>query len=178
MDCPVYRFVSSIKKNCRTGSITQSKNFKNMKKVTTILTAIVLLFSATAFAAKGDTVTDQVKGAFEKDFVKAKNVTWQKNGDFYFASFVMNDMMVNAAYDDNGELVGTSRKIALAQVPLSVSLALTEKYSQYTIPDQVTELTYDGETKYQVFVSDEKKTIQLKIRSNGDITVEKKIKKK
>lgn len=149
-----------------------------MKKVTTILTAIVLLFSATAFATKGDSVTDQVKGAFEKDFGKTRNVTWQKNGDFYFASFLMNDMAVNAAYNDDGQLVGTSRKIALTQVPLSVSLALSEKYSQYTIPDQVTELTFDGDTMYQVFVSDEKKTLQLKIRANGDISVEKKIKKK
>lgn len=148
-----------------------------MKKVTIILTAIVLLFSASAFAAKGDTVTDQVKDAFEKDFVKAKDVTWQKNGDFYFASFVINDMTVNAAYDDDGQLVGTSRRIALTQVPLSVSLALTEKYSRYTIPDQVTELTCDGETRYQVFVSDEKKSLRLSIRTNGEISVEKKIKK-
>jgi hypothetical protein len=148
-----------------------------MKRLTTILTAIVLLFSATAFAGKGDSVTEQVKGAFEKDFIKAKNVTWQKTGDFYFASFVMNDMTVNAAYNDDGQLVGTSRRVALTQVPMSVSLALSQKYSEYTIPDQVTELSYDGETIYQVFVSNEKKTLQLKIRANGDISVEKKIKK-
>lgn len=136
-----------------------------------------MLFSATAFAGKGDSVTEQVKGAFEKDFIKAKNVTWQKTGDFYFASFVMNDMTVNAAYNDDGQLVGTSRRVALTQVPMSVSLALSQKYSEYTIPDQVTELSYDGETIYQVFVSNEKKTLQLKIRANGDISVEKKIKK-
>lgn len=148
-----------------------------MKKVTTILTAIVLLFSATAFAAKGNTVTEQVNGAFENDFVKAKNVTWQKTGDFYFASFDMSGFAVNAAYDDEGHLVGTSRTIATALLPLSVSMALSQKYSQYTVPEKVTELTYDSDIKYQIFVSNEKKTLELRIRANGEISVEKKIKK-
>ena len=148
-----------------------------MKKVTTVVTAIALLFSATAFATKGDSVTKQVEGAFKKDFVQAKDVTWQQKGDFYFASFVINETTVNAAYNDEGQLVGTSRRIALSQAPLSVSLALSQQYSQYTIPAQVTELTYDGSTKYQVFVSDDKKTLELRISATGDVSVERKIKK-
>ena len=83
-----------------------------MKKVTTILTAIILLLSITAFASEGETVTAKVKLAFEKDFVKAKDVNWKKTGEFYFASFSMNDALVDAAYNEDGELVGTSRKIS------------------------------------------------------------------
>jgi hypothetical protein len=41
------------------------KNY-NMKKVTTILTAMILLFSVTAFASEGEKVTAKVKLAFEK----------------------------------------------------------------------------------------------------------------
>lgn len=67
-----------------------------MKKLIPILTAIVLLFSATAFAAAGDKVTAKVKVAFEKDFQQAQNVSWEKTGGFYFASFIMNDLSVNA----------------------------------------------------------------------------------
>ena len=46
-----------------------------MKKLISILTAIVLLFSATAFASGGKKVTAKVKVAFEKDFKKAENVS-------------------------------------------------------------------------------------------------------
>ncbi len=148
-----------------------------MKKVTTILTAIVLLFSATAFAVKGDSVTKQVEGAFEKDFIKAQNVSWQKTGDFYFVSFVMNETTVNAAYNDEGQLLGTSRRIALSQAPLSVSMVLSQKYNEYVIPQQVIELACNGETMYQAFVSNEKKVLELRIRPNGEVTIEKKMKK-
>jgi hypothetical protein len=148
-----------------------------MKRVTTILTAIVLLFSATAFAAKGDTVTELVKHAFDKDFVKAKNVSWQKTEDFYFASFIMNDLAVNAAYNADGQLVGTLRKVATTTLPLTVAMALSQNYAQYAIPAEVTELSYEGETKYMVYVSNEKKILQLKIKSDGEISVERKIKK-
>jgi hypothetical protein len=147
-----------------------------MKKVTTILTAMILLFSVTAFASEGEKVTAKVKLAFEKDFVKAQDVNWKKTGEFYFASFIMNDVVVDAAYNEEGELVGTSRKIATAQLPLILSLALSQKYSQYTLPTEATELNYDGETHYFVTVKNSKKTLRLNCKPNGEVTIDKKIK--
>ncbi len=147
-----------------------------MKKLMTILTAIVLLFSASAFAAAGDKVTARVKVAFEKDFQKAQNVSWEKTGDFYFASFLMNDLSVNAAYNETGELVGTSRKIATSQLPLTISLALSKKYSGCTIHGDVTEISFDGETHYLVTVANTKQSLELNFRTNGEASVDKKIK--
>ena len=147
-----------------------------MKKLITILTATVLLFSATAFASAGDKVTAKVKVEFEKDFQKAQNVSWEKTGDFYFASFVMNDLSVNAAYNETGELIGTSRKIATSQLPLTISLALSQKYSGYTIHEDATEISFDGETHYFVTVANAKQTLRLNFRTNGEVSVDKKIK--
>lgn len=152
------------------------KNYK-MKKLTTIATAALLLFSVSAFASNGDEVTAKVKFAFEKDFTKAKNVNWKKTGDFYFASFIMNDFIVDAAYNEEGELIGISRKIAIEQLPLSISLALSQKYSGYTISEDATELTFNGETKYFVTVVNAKQALRLQCMSNGDVSVDKKIKK-
>ena len=91
------------------------------------------MFSTTAFASGGEKVTAIVKVALEKDFQKAENVSWQNIKDIYFASFTMNDIFLNAAYNAEGELVGTSRKIAAAQLPLTILLALSKKYSDYTL---------------------------------------------
>ena len=146
-----------------------------MKKLTTIVTAALLLFSVSAFASNGDEVTAKVKFAFEKDFTKAKNVYWKKTDDFYFASFIMNDFIVDAAYNEEAELVGTSRKIAIVQLPLSISLTLSQKYSDYTVSDDATELTCNGETKYFVTVVNEKQILRLHCISNGDVSVDKKI---
>jgi len=149
-----------------------------MKKVTTILTAMILLFSVTAFASEGDNVTAKVKLAFEKDFVKAKDVNWKKTGEFYFASFSMNDALVDVAYNEEGELVGTSRKISTTQLPLILSVVLSQKYGQYTMPVEATELSYDGQIHYYVTVVNSTQTLRLNCKPNGEVSIDKKIKNK
>ena len=148
-----------------------------MKKLATVLTAVIMLFTTTAFASEGSKITAKVKEAFEKDFQKAKNVNWEKTKNYYFASFTFNDLDLNAVYNEEGELVGTSRKIATAQLPLNISLTLSQKYNDYLMQEYATELSYNGETHYLVTVSNAKRTLQLNFRQNGEVTVDKKIKK-
>jgi hypothetical protein len=150
-----------------------------MKKIKTGLTAIVLLLSISSFATDPTTgkVTPIVKAAFEIDFAKASVVNWEKTEEFYFASFLLNDVKVEAAYTEKGELIGTSRSIMAEQMPLNISLTLAEKYSGYQIAGTVTELNFAGETRYYVTVSNEKHTLRLKCFNDGNIEVETKMKK-
>lgn len=156
-----------------------------MKKIKTVLTAIVMLLSISSFAhrapvAKGpepEKVTPVVKAAFESDFSKATVVKWEKTDEFYFASFLLNNVKVDAAYTENGELLGTSRKISTEQMPLSISMALADKYAGYEIDNSVIELTFASVTRYYVTVSNKTQTVKLKCYSNGDLEVENKIKK-
>jgi len=74
-----------------------------MKKIKTVLTAIVMLLSISSFATetkKGtpdpEKVTPVVKAAFESDFSKATLVKWDKTDEFYFASFLLNNVKVNS----------------------------------------------------------------------------------
>ena len=90
----------------------------------------------------------------------------------------MNNIIVNAAYNEAGELVCTSRDITVAQLPLSISLVLSEKYNQYTMPEVVTELNFEGETHYYLTVANAKQTLKLKFMANGEETVVEKIKNK
>ena len=100
-----------------------------------------MLFTTIAFASEGSKITAKVTGAFEKDFQKAKNVNWEKAKDYYFASFIFNDHDLNAVYNEEGELLGTSRKIATAQLPLNISLTLSQKYNDYLMQEYATELS-------------------------------------
>jgi hypothetical protein len=148
-----------------------------MKKLTTLLTAMILLFSATAFASGGEEVTAKVKQAFEKDFVDAKNVNWDKKGKYYFANFMMKDKELDVAYNEDGEIVGTSRKVSMTQLPLILSLTLSHQYGKYTIPAEATELNYHGETHYYVTVDNDKQILRLSCKPNGEVSIDKKIKK-
>ncbi len=147
-----------------------------MKTLTTLLTAFVLLLSSASFATPGDHVSTTVKIAFEKDFTKARNVSWQNTGDFYFANFVMNGIETDAAYSDAGELVGTSRKISLAQLPLNINLSVTQQYEDYTLRDAITELSFNGETQYYITIDNAKQSLRVRCKTSGEIFVEKKVK--
>ncbi|MBC7423500.1 MAG: hypothetical protein H7334_08625 [Ferruginibacter sp.] len=148
-----------------------------MKKLMTVLTALVLLVSASAFATTDSpTVTEKVKVAFEKDFKKASGVSWTKKSEYYFAWFTINNVTVSAAYNEEGELVCTSRDVEMSQLPLNVSLVLSQKYAGYTLPQNATELNYEGETHYYVTISNEKQALKLKFRPNGEVSVDEKIK--
>lgn len=141
-----------------------------MKKFT-IVSAIVMLFAGSAFATGPGEVSSKVKAAFETNFSQASQVRWEKASDFYFASFTLNNVEVDVAYNEAGELVGTSRRITAKEMPLSISLAIAEKYSGYKADESITELTFEGVTRYYVTVSDDKQSLKLKCYSNGDVEI-------
>jgi hypothetical protein len=148
-----------------------------MKKVVTILTAAAMLFSSFAFATDSDKVNARVKTSFLNDFSAASAVSWEKISDFYFATFTINKIEVNAAYNEDGELVGTSRPLESSQLPISISLALAKKYEGYTFSKKALELTYDDETHYYLTITNDHQALKLKCSLNGNIVVERKIKK-
>jgi hypothetical protein len=151
-----------------------------MKKFKIVLTAIVMLSTFTAFATEPDPekLTQAVKTAFKNDFSNANDVKWVKSEGFFFASFTLNNVTVDAAYTEAGELVGTSRRIQKEQMPLSVSLAIGSQYEGYEVSKSVIELTYENVTRYYVTVSNKTETVSLKCYSNGDLDVERRTKNK
>lgn len=148
-----------------------------MKKTTSILAALMLLFSVSSFATEKNDVIPQVQLAFEKDFATVTDVSWLEKESFYFASFKLNGVYSSAAYNADGELLGTSRVIEAVQLPLSISMAINKKYDDFELPKSVTEITYEGQTYYYITLDNAVKTISLKCYSNGDIQVESKVKK-
>lgn len=148
-----------------------------MKKLTIIFAVLVLVVSSTAFANTGDKVNKVVQTAFEQNFSGAINVNWESTEDFYFASFELNKKKVTAAYNQLGELVGISRKLQLSEIPLNVSQALKSKFSDYTILGSVTEMLYEGQTFYYATADGVSKILKLKCFSDGQIDIEKRIKK-
>lgn len=149
-----------------------------MKKLQTLFAAAAILVATSAFAYPGpDKVSERVKNEFEKLFTGAVNVKWEKKDDFYFASFDLDTREVSAAYNESGELLGISRILETNQLPLNINMAIADRYAGYTVSKSVTEITYDGLTSYYVNVENDKKLLKLKCTANGEITIDKKIKK-
>lgn len=147
-----------------------------MKKIITVFAAAALLLTTTAFATDNRDVSAKVKAAFAKNFSGATAVSWELKDGFYFASFTVNNVKTDAAYNAAGELLATSRKVTFEQLPMAVSLSLSEKYADYQFANSVTELTFEGSTQYQLTGANNKQIVNLKVSANGDISVEKKTK--
>lgn len=148
-----------------------------MKKTTNILAALMLLFSVSSFAAGKEEVSLKVQEAFKKDFALVTGASWEKKNDFYFASFMLNEVQTSAAYNADGELVAVSRTIEIARLPLSVSMALAKKYEDFALPPTAMELNFEGQTTYYLVLENDRKIMNLKCFSNGEIIVENKTKK-
>lgn len=148
-----------------------------MKKVTIILAFVALLFTGSAFALDPVKVSSNVKAVFAKDFAKAEKVTWSKTAGFYFASFMLEDKLVNAAYDEHGELAGTSRELTVYELPLNLSLAIAKKYAGYEISPTVTEISFNGETTYSFTANNSKQKLEIVTDNQANFTVKNKYKK-
>jgi hypothetical protein len=150
-----------------------------MKKLATIFAATALLFSASAFAGETNETkaTGKVEKSFQKDFSKASNITWEKSNNVFIAHFEVNNVSIEAAYNEDGDLVATSRQVAATDLPLAVSLAISKIYPGYDVAKKGEEITYERQTNYYINVGNDKEILKLKCAVNGDISVDKKTKK-
>ena len=146
-----------------------------MKKLTTVLTAIVLFVSA-SFASPTIDVSAKIKAEFEKDFSSVTNLIWQTKDNYSIASFKMNDQEYSAAYDDDGNLLVVSRYVSKSQLPLAVTHALNKRYAGYTFSNTVIEVSAE-ETLYVLTGENEKYSVRIKVEASGFITIMDKLRK-
>lgn len=164
-----------------------------MKKITIVIAALAIVIGASAFNPEPDSnlldprsanavdaskVTYKVSSAFTAKFKQAKKVSWRQVEDFYFAYFEINDKNYSAAYSAQGEMIAISRTVPAAQLPLAVVSILEERFADYKIPANVTEIAMEGSTNYYFTIEGATRLLQLKCSADGYIDVQKKIKKK
>jgi len=106
-----------------------------MKKlITAVVLSTVLLVNA-AFANKTENVNYKVENAFNAEFNRAKEVSWQKTDNFYRASFKMNDEVMTAYFTPDGELMGVIHNMLSTQLPINLQTSLKKEYDGYWITE-------------------------------------------
>ena len=148
-----------------------------MKKLTTIMTGLFLLIASTAFTFPEADVSAKIKTVFEKEFITATEVKWERRQDIYLASFKEKDIYLTAAYSEDAELISIARYVTFTQLPLNVIRAVENKYAEYKIDPTVVELA-TGVTSYVIYAENGKFKLKIKSDSSGNLTVEDKTKKK
>lgn len=126
-------------------------------------------FATSAFASPNEKISSQATTHFESNFSAATDVSWTVTDNFEKASFTLTDAKMDAYYDANGDLVGTSKMMAFDKLPKS---AITQLTTEYTFPDyQLTDCIEftdaDNHKNYFVSFANGNENVILSISAGG-----------
>jgi len=146
-----------------------------MKKIIMAL-SIVAAGITSVYANEDVKINSKVLSAFDKDFTSAKNAKWIQEGEFLKVSFTIADMLTDAYYSEDGELLGSARNLLFEQLPLAVIREFNKRFDAASVIN-VLEITNEDGTSYRVFLEKNNKKIKIKANPSGEITVLSKSKK-
>jgi len=141
-----------------------------------LVMTLVLAVSTLPVFARGTEVNPKVLTAFNDEFKTASEVKWTIEVNYTIATFTYNEKHVFAYYDNNGELLGLTRYVALADLPLMLQANLKNQYSKYWISELYEVANNDG-TAYYATVENADTKLVLKATDGKTWTSYKKYKK-
>jgi hypothetical protein len=143
-----------------------------MKK---LIIAAAMFVSLSAFANEKK-VNSRVLYAFQNEFTTATEVEWKAASDYYVASFSMNGQRVAAYYNTDGHLMGITRNVSSAQLPVALQTNLKKNYAAYWISD-LFEVANNNGTSYYVTLESGNSKIVLQSANGSDWSTYKKDRK-
>jgi hypothetical protein len=106
-----------------------------MKKRILLLSIVLVSFTAFSFAADAPAISKNVISSFNKQFSNARDIKWENQASFVKAQFTMNDIVLYAYFNKNGELLAVTRFISPNQLPLEILTSLKKTYTGFWISD-------------------------------------------
>ena len=144
-----------------------------MKKLI-IFTCLFAALSATA--SNPPEVSEKVLKAFSETFMKATDIVWHKMKNLYEASFKQSEIITRAIYDQDGNLLRTTRYYSQENLPINIITKLQKRYAGKSVYG-VTELSTEDQVSYHITMQDEKNWYIIKADNWGSLELEQKFKK-
>jgi hypothetical protein len=132
-----------------------------MKKKILFLSIALTSLTAFSFAADAPAISKNVISSFNQQFASAKDVKWNYQVKYVKAEFTMNDMVLFAYFNDNGDLLAVTRFISPNQLPLSLLSNLKKNYDTYWISD-LFEIQTESGTSYYATLENADQVVVLK----------------
>ena len=140
-----------------------------MKKL--LFAALLTASLATsAFAKETNEVSYRVQNNFKSQFNQAQKVNWSVKSNFTKATFEEAGQKIEAFYDLNGNMIGTSRNITLNELPTGAKRAFAKSYGGYTVKEAI---RFEGteEDAYYISAENEKENVILKVSNDRNVSV-------
>lgn len=121
-------------------------------------------------------VNEKVLKAFSETFMKATDVVWHEVKNFYEASFKQSEIISRVIYDQDGNLVRTTRYYSQENLPINILTKLQKRFAGKSVYG-VTELSSEDEISYHITMQDEKNWYIIKADNWGSLELQQKYKK-
>ncbi len=133
---------------------------------------LALSLGTSAFATGENKVNFSVQNSFQGQFKDASNVEWSTGKGYAKATFVQNNEKIEAFYNLDGEMIGTSRTAHLDKLPTNAKRAFAKKFEGYTVKEAI---RFEGteESAYFISAENEKGSVILKVEDNGSVSMKK-----
>ena len=144
-----------------------------MKKLF-VTTLIAISFITTAFA--GETkLSYAILSNFKTQFKNASDINWITNEAYAKATFIENQIKMEAFYSPAGELIGTSKGITLDQLSVKAKRNFAKKYGEYSVTEAI---RFEGieEAAYYIAARNEQETVVVKVSDDNQISIIKRTK--
>jgi hypothetical protein len=151
------------------------KKINFMKKVS-IIVLMVITIASSAFAGDNNALDFKGADAFKKMYPHATKVVYEVKKDYTQVHFSWNNIDLQAFFDRQGNLIGTSRNIAVNDLPLAYVRNINNEYDGYTITEAIEFDHAQNGMSYYVSVINGEKAYVLNVATDGTISVFKKMK--
>jgi len=145
-----------------------------MKKLF-IATLLAVTVATSAFSAEIK-VSNAIEKKFKVEFKDASNVSWSMASEYAKATFVLDDVRMEAFYTQDGDMIGASRAISIDELPVVAKRTFVKKYDGYTVKEAI---LFEGadETAYFISAENDQESVIVKVTDNSQISTFKRTKK-
>jgi hypothetical protein len=127
---------------------------------------VLMIVANAAIAEPKDTINENVRRSFNKEFSSARIINWNHTGKFVKARFVYRDQILLAYYSTDGKRIALKRNILSNNLPLSLLFSLKKNYSHYWIID-LFEMSFADHTSYFITLENSDRQMVLRSLNNG-----------
>ena len=140
-----------------------------MKKlfIAALLSVSVL---TSAFAKETSNVTTPVLQSFNSEFKNATDVKWTPKGEYTRATFILDKTRMEAFFDKDGAILGTSAAVTVDQLPVPAKRAFAKKYQSYTVKEAI-QFTNHAEESYYINAENEKESVVIRIDAANQLSI-------
>jgi hypothetical protein len=127
--------------------------------------SIAIAISGIFNTANANETSPQAMAAFEKQFSRAQEATWEDFGTIYKVSFWENGRFASAFYDAAGEMVSVNRNVSMTELPAALKTSTTKQLKKAWMSELVQVTSKEEKAYYATFETADAKVIMKSVNN-------------